>query len=84
MGIKSNIIPAVLKTDPIKSILRNLDMKLPLGVFCGRTMRTIPPARMAKGETNQNMALQVVVSVKAAARKGPMMFPTPIQDPKIP
>jgi hypothetical protein len=77
-------MPAVLKKDPMKSTLRILDMKLSLGFFCGRTMRTMPPATIARGEMNQNVARQVAFSVNAADIKGPMMLPKPTQDPRMP
>ncbi len=84
MGINNKIMPAVLKNDPIKSTLRSLDLKLSFGFFCGKTTRTMPPAAIAKGEMNQNVARQVAFSVKAADIKGPMMLPKPTQDPRMP
>ncbi len=45
---------------------------------------TAVPERTASGHMHQNRPLHVEFSTKAAAKKGPIVFPKPTQDPKIP
>ncbi len=45
---------------------------------------TSVPARTASGARHQKRPLHVDVWTNAAARKGPIAFPPPTQDPKIP
>lgn len=45
---------------------------------------TMMPARTANGQIHQKSPRHVDLSTKAAARKGPIVFPIPTQDSKIP
>ena len=45
---------------------------------------TAAPERTTKGQMHQNMPLHVEFSTNAAAKKGPIVFPSPTQEPNMP
>lgn len=45
---------------------------------------TITPERAANGQIHQKSPLQVDRSTNAAAKNGPMAFPIPTQEPRMP
>ncbi len=47
-------------------------------------MATRTPAMAAMGQMHQKRPRHVEVCTKAAARNGPIAFPAPTQDPRIP
>lgn len=85
IGIRSKIVPDELSTMPAQSIFLSLAETGSGGIDCGGSRKYRRTAtNMASGEMNQKVARHVAFRVKAAATKGPMVFPRPTHEPRIP
>lgn len=85
MGIRSIIVPALLRRIPAQSTLSNLSFVDSRGIVdFGRSIMRNPATHTASGAINQNVPRQVTLRVNPAARNGPMVLPRPTHPPRTP
>jgi hypothetical protein len=85
IGISRRMVLAVLRATPMRSIFRSVAQKPSFGIFCGGSVNTNrTPIVTARGHNRKKVWRHEVFSAKVAAMKGPIVFPSPTQDPSIP
>ena len=85
IGISNRIVPDELKKTPDQSTFRNLVLTGSSGMFdFGSTKKSTTAVKTVRGAMNQKVTRQVVVRMNRVARNGPIVFPAPTQDPKMP
>jgi len=84
IGIRSNSMAILLNVIPIKSIALSLSLGSPVTLLPGRMKSTMTPEVTARGQSNLERPRHVDFSINAAVRNGPMTFPPPTQEPRMP
>jgi len=84
IGIRSNRMAVVLNVIPTKSIALSLSLGSPVTLLPGSMKSTTTPEVTARGQSNRKRPRHVDFSMNAAARMGPITFPPPTQEPKMP